>query len=164
VYDVTRSRELQAAVALLKQAPTRVRAAMKRRARVRLNALWKPRLEARASSKLQQRVIVGGARSKVGNDEFSMLAATSRRALSGGLVPADDWHGAELGAHIRTVEVTIEGRTRNQKINKQLPRRNREGLVAFPVARKVGPEVVAEWVDGVVEGAFEGVDAETVRG
>lgn len=161
--DVAASRELQATVALLKAAPSRIRTYMKQAARKRLNQLWRPALQARVGSKLQRRAILAGARAKVENDTFSMLAATRTTALSGGLVPADQWHGPELGMVPKQREVRIAGRVRSQAIGRNFGWRNPQGKVAYPAAREVGPEAVQAWTEAVVAGAVKGTAAETVK-
>lgn len=156
MLDVRNSPELQAVVLLLKSAAAPVRKEMRAGARRALNELWKPELQSRATTRLQSRVLVGGARSKVQSDTFTMLAATSKRSLSGGLTPAEQWHGAEFGATPRTVEVRVRGRNRRQRINAGFGARNKRGKVVYPAAREIGPKIVAAWVRGVVRGLAQG--------
>lgn len=161
MIDVRTSAELQATIFALKSAERRVKPMMKAAARKRLNAIWRPALQARAANELQRRTIVKGARAKVGSDDFTMLAATSRRALSGGMTPDTQWHGAELGATPRRATVTINGHRRDQVINRNFGFRTARGKVAFPAARETGPRIVAGWVEGVVAGLVAGTELET---
>lgn len=162
--DAASDRQVQATVALLKLAPSRVRTVMRQAARKALNRLWRPALQARATSTLQRRALVAGARANVGSDDFTLLAATRSRPLSGGLVPTTQWHGPELGMAPRTAEVKIQGRARRQIIGRNLGYRTKKGKVVYPAAREVAPQVVATWTEAVVAGAFKGTEAETVKG
>lgn len=156
MFDVRKSPELQAVILLLKTAAAPVRREMRAGARRELNSLWKPTLERFARTPLQAKVLVRGSRSKVASDTFTMLAATSRRPLSGGLLPAAEWHGAEFGAHPKVTEVTIRGHRRKQTVGKNFGPRMSKGRVAFPSARQTGPQVVAAWVNGLVRGLAQG--------
>ncbi|QBE48749.1 hypothetical protein EVS81_07820 [Leucobacter triazinivorans] len=156
MLDVRKSPELQAVILLLKTAAAPVRKEMRAGARRELNATWKPTLQQFAKTAQQQKVIVRGARAKVGSDNFQMLAATSRRSLSGGLNPATQWHGAEFGANPKRVEVSIRGNRRTQIAGRNFGPRQQRGKVAFPAARKVGPRIVAAWVNGIVKGLARG--------
>jgi hypothetical protein len=127
-------------------------------ARRALNQLWKPALLQAAGTKGERRVLAQGARSKVGGDGFSMLAATSKRKLSGGLVPSEQWHGFEFGAVPKQVSVWREpginspgvGRRTDVTTGKQFKARRKNGYVVFPTVRKVMPRIAAEYVQAIV--------------
>lgn len=143
MYRVRDSRELQAVVLLFAAAQRTVRNGMRRAVRRQLNATWRPALQARPATRLQARVLVRGARVDIKADgSFDLLAATSTRALRGGLIPADEWHGPEFGAV-------------DPKLRQFGPRRS-TGKVVYPAARKVGPDAVAALVDGAVGGLLQG--------
>lgn len=156
MLDVRRSPELQGVILILKTADRSVRKEMRAAARRELNELWKPALERFATTPLQTKVLVRGARAKVQSDTFTLVAATSRRALSGGLVPVNRWQGAEFGATPKQVSVTIRGKQRKQTIGRNFGPRQPRGKVVYPAIRKVGPRVVAAWVNGVVKGLAQG--------
>lgn len=159
--DVNSDRQVQATVALLKVAPRRIRTYMTRAARQALSQLWRPAVDRYATTRMSQRVIRAGAAGVARSDEFSLMAATRKRPLRGGLVPFDSWHGAEFGAVPQEKDVTRNGRTRSQLINRQFGARVSKGRVAYRAARDVGPEVVAAWTDAVVAGAVHGTAMET---
>ena len=164
MLDVRRSPELQGVILLLKRAHTSVRREMRAEARRELNSLWKPTLSKFARTRVQTRVLVNGARSKVSGDSFSMLAATSRRFLPGGLDPENQWHGAEFGANPKRITVTIKGHQRQQWAGRNFGPRLGAGRVVYPSARKVGPRIVAAWVYGLVRGFAQGnAHLETTR-
>lgn len=156
MIDVRKSRELQAVILLLKSAAAPARREMRAGARRELNKLWKPALQARARTRLQQQALVKGARGKVQSDTFTMLAATSRRPLSGGLVPDARWPGVEFGMTPRKAEVTIRGKQRRQTVGKAFGAREKRGKVVYPVARAIAPKIVAAWVNGIVKGLAQG--------
>jgi len=159
--DVAGDRKIQATVALLKLAPRRVRTYMTRAARKAITALWRPAVQSYATTRMARRVIASGARGVVASDTFHLTAATSKRPLSGGLVPTDSWHGVEFGAVPQEVQVTVAGRSRSQRINTQFGPRVSKGRVAYRAARDVGPEVVAAWTEAAVAGAVQGTALET---
>jgi hypothetical protein len=155
VIDVRRSPELQAAILACKRVDAPLRKAIYAASRESVNALWKPALERRARSNRAQRVIVKGARAAIRTDGFSLMAATSRKALSGGLVPADEWQGDEFGARTRKAEFTQRSRLGktyrvSKTVNRQFPGRTREGRIAFDAASEVGTKTIAAWVTAVV--------------
>lgn len=165
MIDVRRSPELQAVILLLKGSDRSVRNEMRRAARVELNALWKPTLQSFSRNAQQEKVLVRGARSRVGSDDFQMLAATSRRALSGGLVPTSRWAPVEFGGEPKEITVVRLGRERRQRAGRNLGPRVAKGKVVFPAIRKTGPRVVAAWVNGIVKGLAQGnKNMETTRG
>lgn len=162
--DVAGNRQVAATVALLKVAPRRIRTYMTRAARQAITALWRPAVQAHASTKMARRVILTGTRGVVGSETFHLVAANGRRALSGGLEPRDQWHGVEFGAVPQEVKVTIQGHSRSQVINRQFGPRVAKGRVAYRAARDVGPQVVAAWTEAAVAGAVHGTALETKGG
>lgn len=156
MLDVRKSPELQAVILLLKTAATPARREMRAGARRALNELWKPTVEQFATTNQQRQVIARGARANVGSDSFTMLAATSRRPLSGGLNPTANWQGAEFGASPKVVAVSWRGKRRNQTIGKNFGPRAKSGRVAYRAARETAPRIVAAWVNGIVRGLAQG--------
>jgi hypothetical protein len=155
VIDVRRSPELQAAILACKRVDGDLRKAIYAASRQSVNALWVPALGRRARTLRAQRVIVKGARAAIRTDGFTLHAATSRRALSGGLVPATEWQGDEFGA--RTRKATFTQRSRlgksyrvSKTVNRQFPGRTKDGRIAFDAASEVGTKTVAAWVQAVV--------------
>lgn len=162
--DPAGNRQVAATIALLKVAPRRVRTYMTKAARLAINTLWRPAVDRYASTTMARKVIRTGARGVVQSDTFHLTAATSKRPLSGGLVPTDSWHGSEFGAVPQEVQVTRDGHTRTQVINRQFGPRVAKGRVAYRAARDVGPQVVAAWTSAVVAGAVQGTELETRKG
>lgn len=155
MLDVRRSPELQAAILGMRRLRSDVRKEIYAESRQKLGGLWLPALQKRIKSPLEQRVILAGARVKVGTDGFTVLAATSRRKLSNGLVPAEDWPGAEFGARNRVATYNrrstlgkVHSVTRT--VNRQFGGRQRTGQIAFDAASELGTQLVALWVVAIV--------------
>ncbi len=156
MLDVRGSRELQATILALRQSQRSIRLNINKNARSRIRPLWQAELNARARDAMTRRVIVAGARATASDRGVTVHAATSRRPLSGGLVPAFEWAGAEFGARSRRVEVTQRSRSgrsyrRPLTINRQFRGRQQDGMVAFDAASEVGTKLVAIWVHTVVD-------------
>lgn len=156
MLDVRQSRELQAAILAMKAADRDLRLDIYKASRSELSSLWVPALQRRAATRMQEAVLVKGARIRVSTDGFSLLAATSRRALKGGLVPADEWAGSEFGARTRRAQIATHSRsgtpyTVEKMINRQFMARVREGRVAFDAASELGTIAVRVWVRTIVD-------------
>lgn len=156
MLDVRESPELQAAVIAMKRANKEVRLAIYRETRSVVGGLWTSELSSRAGDAFQQRVLVKGARVKVGTEGFSLMAATSTRALSGGLVPSQQYAGAEFGATPRKAEIQTRSRkgtpyTVTKTIQRQFRSRTKQGRIAMASASKVGTRAVALWVKAIVD-------------
>jgi hypothetical protein len=80
--------------------------------------------------------VYGAGQVTTGNPP-ALVAAQSRRSLSGGLTPGDEWPWVEFGSN------KAHGR------RGQLPRHRRGGRVVFPAIPYVVPRLVSAWV-GVI--------------
>lgn len=157
MLDVRGSREIQATILALRQAQRGIRLDINKEARSRIRPLWQSELNARARDEMTRRILVTGARATASDRGVTVHAATSRKPLSGGLVPSLEWAGAEFGARTKRVEVTQRSRAgrsyrRPLIINRQFPGRQQDGMVAFDAASEVGTKLVAMWVHTVVDG------------
>jgi hypothetical protein len=155
MLDVRRSRELQAALLGLKQAEREVRLDINKDARRNLGPVWSEALHGFVETRLDERVIVKGARVAAGTRQVSLKAATSNKPLKGGLVPSRQWPGVEFGAHRRLAEISAKSRKGNtysykRVVNRQLPGRVRNGRIAYAAASVVGTKLVAIWLETIV--------------
>lgn len=155
MIDVQHSDELKAVILAMRRVDAPLRKAIYAASREKVNALWVPELSRRARTAAARLVIVKGARAAIRQDGFSLMAATSKRKLKGGLVPADEWAGFEFGA--RTRKATFQARSpkgrsfeRTTTVNRQFKGRQRQGQIAFDAASEVGTKTVAAWVVAVV--------------
>lgn len=156
MLDVRRSPELQAAILAMKSADRDLRRDIYAEARARLGGEWVPALRQRATTRMQEAILIKGARTRVGTDGFRMVAASSRRKLRGGLIPSEQWAGAEFGARARRVTVQTHSRkgkayTVTKTINRQFPSRVKDGRVVFDAASALGTRLVALWVRAIVD-------------
>lgn len=127
-----------------------------RESRSQLSAEWVPALRRRAQTRQQQAVIVKGARIRTSPDGFSLLAATSNKALKGGLVPSREWAGNEFGARTRRAEIRTRSRrgtpyTVRKMINRQFMARVNQGRVAFDAGSELITKAVRIWVRVIVD-------------
>lgn len=165
MLDIRGSRELQATVLSLRAAQRTIRTGINKNVRAKINPLWRGELAQRAHTPLEQLVVASGARATASDRGVTLYAATSRRPLSGGLVPSDNPWGVELGAHRRRVEVSQRSRSgrtyrRPLTVGAQFKPRQRDGMVAMDAASETGTRVVALWVHTVVDelAAIPGVE------
>lgn len=155
MIDVGQSRELQAALLSLKNAEQAVATDINRESRGSIRPLWEGALSARAKTPMERAVILPGARANANRRGVRVQAATSKRPLSGGLVPASEWPGVEFGARSRWADVaTTSPRgtryTARKRINRQFRGRQSNGRIAFDAASEVMTKVVGIWVRTIV--------------
>lgn len=118
--------------------------------------LWEVPMNLAATSPLQRRVLLPGLSHSVNAGRVVLTAADTLTPLSGGLVPGDQWHGAEFGATRRYITANFKGKPRRQLIGNNFAGRRSRGYAAFNVARSNGPRIVAAWVHGAVKGLAMG--------
>lgn len=150
------SDQLKAAVLAVKGARRDVRNDLNRATRATMNEPWRQAVAAHATTDTDRKVIVRGARIVAGNPPVA-VAATSTRALHGGMVPARDWPVIEFGADQGT-RSTYRSRSRKGRAftvherhtTRQLPARSGSGRVAFAALADLGPRFVSLWVQTVI--------------
>lgn len=163
MLDVEQSPELQAAVLALSLMNRDLKREIAQEARPGLTALWSQGIAERASTPAERAVLVPSARVSVGDRRIRASAATSRRKLSGGLVPSEQWPGFEYGAAVK--EATVHGTsprgksyTYRRRVNTQFGARVKKGRIAMRAAGDLGPAIVSGWVQlivGKLAGAFD---------
>lgn len=147
--------ELRAVVLLFKAAPREIRNAINRDTRTVMNPVWRSLVASKARSRFDSQMLARGARIKAGNPPAA-VAATSKRAVSGGLVPAEKWHAAEFGADRSKVE-TYTRKSPNGGTHKvtrhtarQLPARVKRGRVVYAAVAEIAPRAVSLWAHIIV--------------
>lgn len=133
--DVRRSRELQAAILATRQAERDIRLDINATARRELKPVWADALRGHVDTRLEARTLLPGARIAVGARNITVHAATSKKPLSGGLVPAVDYAPIEWGS----------------AKHRQFRGRRRDGYVVGPAAAAVITRAIALWVALVVD-------------
>lgn len=151
MLDVTGSREIQATILAIRGAERSIRLGINKEARGAIVPLWRAEVNARARSNMQRAIIAGGVRATASDRGVRLLAATGGKPLSGGLVPSDQWQGAEFGARPERVTATRKGTTYPLWVNRQYEARKPHGTVAMDAASKVGTKLVALWVVTTVD-------------
>lgn len=156
MLDVRRSPELQAAVYGMRQAAREIRTNINRIARTQMKPIWAAGLASRASTSLERRVLLPGARVTIGNKNVTARAATSKRPLAGGLVPSVDWPAVEFGARSHQAEFQQRSRkgnvyTRRAWVSRAFKGRQKQGYVVFDASSELGTKLVGIWVVTIVD-------------
>lgn len=156
--------QVRAAVLALKSAGRDLRSDINKATRETMNPVWRSLVSEHATSLRDRDVIARGARIKAGNPPAA-VAATSRRPLSGGLVPADDWQPIEFGTGSRAVATTYRRRSPNggthsvtRRTRTGLPQHRRGGRVAYPAVADIAPRMVSLWVQLIVRKYHEAAE------
>lgn len=120
-------------------------------ARTVLAPEFKRAVDSHARTRTDQRVLVQGSRVTGGNPPV-LVAASSRRRLSGGLVPDQDGAAQEFGTldRNRRTTYTRKGRKVTRRTRRQLPARVRSGRVVMPAVADVVPRITSLWVQQFV--------------
>ena len=161
VVSVESDRALQAAVLAFKVADRGLKKRINDATRAKLNEPWKAGIAQRSSTRLEQRVLVPGARVAAGNPP-TFVAATSKRKLRGGLAADTDGHAVEFGAADIVTEYQRRkpsGGTARVKrhTRRQLPRRRDAGPV-METAEEMGGRAASLWVQLIVRTYCEAAD------
>lgn len=164
MLDVARApAAVRAAVLALKAADRGLRSDINKATREVLNPVWRQLIDQRTRTRRDDKVINKGVRIKAGNPPAG-IAATSKRALSGGLVPSDSWQVLEFGADNGRV-TTYDRRSKNGGTHKvtrhttrQLPGVSRTGHIVYPSVKAMGPRLASLWVQLIVRKYYEAAE------
>lgn len=110
---------------------------------------------------IDQKVLGKGTRIIPGNP-LQLVASTSTRPLSGGLVPTEASRGFEFGTDKRDKFSTYDRRSANggthsvtRRTTRHLPNRVRRGRAIFPAVAEVMPRLTSLWVQIIVRKIYE---------
>jgi hypothetical protein len=152
--------EMRAAVVLLRSIDKDLRADINKQNRAVVVPIWKQAVESRAVTPVQKAVIAKGTRVNVGMKP-TLIAASSRKPLSGGLVPTDQWKPVEFGSRKRGT-TTYTSRSPKGKsfqvtrrTHNQFPWFRPKGSVAFPAKDEVAPRLFSLWAQTAVRLIYE---------
>lgn len=160
--SATSSRLFEAVALSLKLVPREIRNDINRTTRASLNPEWRESIDYYASSVMDKKVLAKGARIKPGNPVV-LTAATSKKALSGGLVPDSVVaRSFEFGAKDREEVTGYSRRNRSgsgthevrRRAKRQMPRRN-TGRVVYRAAGEMLPRLTSLWVQIIVRKIYE---------
>jgi hypothetical protein len=153
-------REARAAVVALRSLDVDVRKSINAQSRSAVTPMWTSVVEANATTHMDTRVLALGARVQTGY-RVTLVAASSRRRLRGGLIPADRWQGYEFGA-VHGAPRTYETRSRKgrtykvtRRTTEQLPKLRPSGRVLYPSVADIGPRVFALATQTAIRGIFD---------
>ena len=160
--SATSSRLFEAVALSLKLVPREVRNDINRTTRATLNPEWRESVSYYATSNMDKKVLAKGARIKPGNP-VTLVAATSKKALSGGLIPDSvTARSFEFGTESRDEETGYTRRNRGgsgthevrRRTKRQIPRKN-SGRVVYRAAGEMLPRLTSLWVQIIVRKIYE---------
>lgn len=160
VSRVEGPREAQAAVVALRSLDADTKKALNASVRSAVSPLWTGVVEANATSVMDSRVLAKGARVSVGLKP-QLVAATSTRAMRGGLIPADNWQRWEFGSHRigRSTYRTTSRKGRSYQATRhtqhQMPDRAKGGRVLYPAIAEAAPRILALWAKTTIRLVFD---------
>jgi hypothetical protein len=159
--SVTSLKEFQAVTLALKAASKELRTAINRATRDTVGPIWKEEVNARAGAHVMaNKVLTKGARVAAGNPARA-VAGSSRKALSGGLIPDQANRAFEFGSTNRESKSTYRSRRGGKSFNvtrrtrRQLPPFRKGGYVVFPAWRKTAPRMVSLYTQLIMKKVYE---------
>ncbi|MBD8077696.1 hypothetical protein [Cellulosimicrobium arenosum] len=159
--NVSGVREARLAATALRNVDRDLRREINAQTRTVVNPVWKGAVEAHARTGQDTRILAKGTRVATGAKP-RLVAASSKRAFSGGLVPAYDWKSWEFGTKAKGVKTRYRRRSRNggshivlRRTRKQVPSRNAKGRVLYPAVDEVLPRVASLWSQTAVYLTFK---------
>lgn len=160
------SREFAAVALALRLLPRTIRNDINRETRATLNPVWREIIGQKATSPMDKLILAKGAKVQPGNPT-QLVAASSRKPLTGGLVPDDRNTAAafEFGSPNRaSATETYKRRTRagstevTRHTERQLPWRKAGGRVVFAAFTDIAPRLASLWVQIIVRNIAETYD------
>ena len=155
---------LDAVVFGLKLVGRDVRNQINRTTRAELKPIWQQEMAKQLGGKHKFTVAMLGKGLVQGGNPPVLRAATSRRPLSGGLVPDRDYFLAEFGGR-STLFSRYQRRSKSgarhdvsRRTMLGLPPTIRRGRVAYPAAAETAPRMASLWVQTFVRAVYEAVE------
>lgn len=153
---------VKASVLAMKVMDKDLRKVINDQTRLEGNELWRGLLAMNATTTMDMRMLVKGARVAAGNPPRLIAAASKRKALSGGMTPDRYGKTAEFGVKDREATSTYERKSRSGGTH-QVTRRTRRGLPAYePAGRVVWPAVadamprmISLWTQTIIRTVYE---------
>lgn len=154
-------KEFQAAALALKAASKELRSDISKATRATVGPIWKEEVNERAGAHIMaQKVLTKGARVATGNPARA-IAGSSRKALSGGLVPDNAGRPFEFGTTNRNATKTYRANRNGKSFNvtrhtrRQLPPFRAKGYVVFPAWRDTAPRMVSLYTQLIMKKVYE---------
>lgn len=159
--SIIASRPLRTVVTAMKALPTENRREIRTQSRLVIVPEWRKAVYNAAASDLERRVIAANARAAVSDRNVTLRAGGSRRALSGGLIPAVHNRAVEFGGgrdRLRTY-ATHSRRGKAYQVTRhtqrQLPPFRRQGYVFYQAVAEMTPRIAALWAQTWARGIYE---------
>lgn len=154
--------ELKAITLALKVLPNDVKKDINKQTREALNPMWKTGVSANAGmSGIDHAVFGKGSRVKAGNPT-KLIAGSSRKALSGGLIPNKEAAAFEFGSPQRHRYTTYKRRSPKGNVHsvtrrtmRQLPPPSRKGRIVYHTWGEIDQRVVSLYVQTVMRRVYE---------
>jgi len=144
---------------VLRNVPAEARKHALRFARSESGPVWKEETAGRATTHLQQRVLVNSSRVGVTGDNVILRAGGTGRVSSGTPV-ADLRVGAEFGmdAGSKIQQRSRKGTLYTRRVGRTFGPRNRRGKVFFPAVRDAAPRIVSVVIQSTVRALYDALD------
>lgn len=159
--SVTSLKEFQASALALKAASKELRSDINKATRVTVGPIWKEEVNARAGAHVMaQKVLTKGARVAAGNPARA-IAGSSRKALSGGLIPDATSRAFEFGTTARQTKRAYRSNRNGKSFSvkrrtrMQLPPFKSTGYVVFPAWRNTAPRMVSLYAQLIMKKVYE---------
>lgn len=152
---------LRAVALALKLIPRELRNDINRESRKMGNAEWRNIVNLNARTETDRLVLAKGARVKPGNP-MVLTAVTSKRPLSGGLIPHERGRVFEFGAKNRHGHVSEYERRNPNGGSHRVQRHTKRGLpapssgrVIYESAAEIAPRITSLWVQLIVRKIYQ---------
>jgi len=154
--------EIKAAVLAMKVMDKDLRKVINDQTRTQGNELWRGLLQMNATTTMDMRMLVKGARVAAGNPPRLIAAASKRKALSGGMTP--DLHGktAEFGVKDREAVSTYTRKSRRggshtvkRRTRRGLPAYDPNGRVVYPAVADAMPRFISLWTQTIIRTVYD---------
>jgi hypothetical protein len=153
--------EFKAAALALKAASKELRSDINKATRATVGPIWKEEIAERAGAHIMaQKVLTKGARVAAGNPARA-IAGSSRKALSGGLVPDRSGRAFEFGSNNRNAKQSYrvnrggKSYTVKRRTRRQLPPFRAKGYVVMPAWRGTAPRMVSLYTQLIMKKVYE---------
>lgn len=164
--DVERSRTFQAVLLSLRAAPTEMRRQIRQHTKRLIEPEFQREMRERATaSRAQARVIGGGARIAVSDQNVRMRSAASTRPLSGGLVPNVHGSALEFGSNQARRRTYRRRHPKSGKVHTvtrnttaHLPRFRKRGYAFWPTVAELTPRIGALWAQTAIRTVHEALE------
>lgn len=163
--DVKNSRELQATILAIRNAPKEIQKRIRDHTKQALLPEWQQGLREHADTRLQHRVLADTAKASVSNQNVRLASAGSAKRLSGGLSPSRNGRAVEFGIDPRKpLKYTRKNRkgggshTVNRRIGNAFGSRAARGNAVFPTAAALIPRFASLWIQTTVRTFYEALE------